>query len=31
VLGVKPDLLLSWMEPSVTELVKTLAQIGRQS
>jgi NADH-quinone oxidoreductase subunit M len=30
-LGVKPDLLLGWMEPSVTELVKTLAQIGKQT
>jgi NADH-quinone oxidoreductase subunit M len=30
VLGVAPSLLLSWMEPSVTGLVSTLAQLGGQ-
>jgi NADH-quinone oxidoreductase subunit M len=28
-LGVKPDLLLSWMEPSVTELVNSLAELTK--
>jgi NADH-quinone oxidoreductase subunit M len=28
VLGVWPDLLLGWMEPSVTGLVSSLAQLG---
>jgi NADH-quinone oxidoreductase subunit M len=28
VLGVVPNLLLSWMEPTVTGLVKTLSQLG---
>lgn len=28
-LGVYPNLLLSWMEPSVTGLVDTLAQLGK--
>jgi NADH-quinone oxidoreductase subunit M len=27
-LGVAPNLLLSWMEPSVTGLINTLAQVG---
>lgn len=26
--GVRPDLILNWMEPSVTHLVETLAQAG---
>jgi NADH-quinone oxidoreductase subunit M len=29
-LGVAPNLLLGWMEPSVTGLVNTLAQLGMQ-
>src|SRR5262249_36742860 len=29
-LGVAPYLLLSWMEPDVTQLVRTLAQLGGQ-
>jgi NADH-quinone oxidoreductase subunit M len=28
-LGVMPGLLMSWMEPSVTGLVDSLAQLGR--